>query len=74
MMDNSNTNDYPILGTFVNSDASGIIARASQIYDAVAGKSVEDRITELDKKVDKAEKGLQAEVNGDTLLFTKDNI
>lgn len=74
MMDNNNTNDYSILGTLVNADSSGIIARSSQIYDAVAGKSVEDRITELDKKVDKAEKGLQAEVNGNTLLFTNDNI
>ena len=52
MMDNSNTNDYPILGTFVNNDASGIIARASQIYDAVANKSVEERITDLDKKIE----------------------
>lgn len=52
MMDNSNTNDYPILGTFVNSDASEIIARASQIYDAVANKSVEERITDLDKKIE----------------------
>ena len=51
MMDNSNTNDYPILGTFVNSDASGIIARSSQIYDAVANKSVEERISDLDRKI-----------------------
>lgn len=51
MMDNSNTNDYPILGTLVNSDASGIIARSSQIYDAVANKSVEERISDLDKKI-----------------------
>ena len=51
MMDNSNTNDYPILGTFVNSDASNIIARSSQIYDAVANKSVEERISDLDRKI-----------------------
>lgn len=51
MMDNSNTNDYMILGTLVNGDASGIIARASQIYDAVANKSVEERISDLDKKI-----------------------
>ena len=51
MMDNSNTNDYLILGTFVNSDASGIIARSSQIYDAVANKSVEERISDLDRKI-----------------------
>ena len=50
-MDNANTNNFPILGTLVNNDASGIIARASQIYDAVANKSVEERITDLDKKI-----------------------
>ena len=51
MMNNSNTNDYPILGTLVNNDASGIIANASQIYDGVAQKSVEERISDLDKKI-----------------------
>ena len=51
MMNNSNTNDYPILGTLVNNDASGIIARSSQIYDGVAQKSVEERISDLDKKI-----------------------
>lgn len=50
-MDNANTNDFPILGTLVNNDASGIIARSSQIYDAVANKSVEERISDLDKKI-----------------------
>lgn len=50
-MDNTNTNDFPILGTFVNNDASGIIARSSQIYDAVAQKSVEERISDLDRKI-----------------------
>lgn len=50
-MDNANTNDFPILGTLVNNDASGIIARSSQIYDAVAQKSVEERITDLDRKI-----------------------
>ena len=52
MMNNSNTNDYPILGTLVNNDASGIIANANQIYDAVANKSVEERITDLDNKIE----------------------
>lgn len=52
MMDNSNTNDYPVLGTLVNGDASGIIARSSQIYDAVANKSVEERISDLDRKIE----------------------
>ena len=51
-MNNSNTNDYPILGTLVNNDASGIIANANQIYDAVANKSVEERITDLDNKIE----------------------
>lgn len=50
-MDNTNTNDFPILGTLVNNDASGIIARSSQIYDAIAQKSVEERISDLDKKI-----------------------
>lgn len=50
-MDNTNTNDFSILGTLINNDASGIIARASQIYDAVANKSVEERISDLDKKI-----------------------
>lgn len=50
-MDNTNTNDFLILGTLVNNDASGIIARSSQIYDAVAQKSVEERISDLDRKI-----------------------
>ena len=54
MMDNSNTNDFAILGTLMNYDASGIIARASQIYDSVANKSVEERISDLDKKIDQS--------------------
>lgn len=52
MMDNNNTNDYPILGTLVNADSSGIIARSSQIYDGVANKSVEERISDLDRKIE----------------------
>lgn len=69
MMDNSNTNDYPILGTFVNNDASGIIARASQIYDAVSGKSVEQRITDIDNKIESGG-GLNVKVKNNILQFT----
>ena len=69
MMDNSNTNDYPILGTFVNSDASGIIARASQIYDAVSGKSVEQRIKDIDNKIESGG-GLKVKVTDNILQFT----
>ena len=69
MMDNNNTNDYPILGTFVNNDASGIIARASQIYDGVAQKSVEERITDLDNKIESGG-GLKVKVTDNILQFT----
>ena len=69
MMDNSNTNDYPILGTFVNNDASGIIARAFQIYDNVANKSVEERISDLDNKIESVE-GLKVKVTDNILQFT----
>ena len=69
MMDNNNTNDYPILGTFVNNDASGIIARASQIYDAISGKSVEQRIKDIDNKIESGG-GLKVKVTDNTLQFT----
>ena len=69
MMDNSNTNDYPLLGTFVNNDASGIIARASQIYDNVANKSVEERISDLDNKIESVG-GLKVKVTDNILQFT----
>lgn len=64
-MDNTNTNDFPTLGTLVNNDSSGIIARASQIYDGVAKKSVEERITDLDKKIESeisSDEGLKYEI------------
>lgn len=69
MMDNNNTNDYPILGTLVNADSSGIIANASQIYDGVANKSVEERITDLDNKIESGE-GLKVKVTDNILQFT----
>lgn len=68
-MDNSNTNDYPILGTLVNNDASGIIARASQIYDSISGKSVEQRIQDIDNKIE-SRGGLNVKVIDNTLQFT----
>lgn len=67
-MDNTNTNDFPILGTLTNEDASGIIARSSQIFDPTAGKSVEQRITDLDKKI-VLSSGLKVRVSNETLKF-----
>jgi len=50
-MNKDKRNNIQLLGTLNNADESGIIANASQIYDAVANKSVEERISDLDKKI-----------------------
>lgn len=50
-MDSTKTNSISLLGTLVNSDESGIIANSNQIYDGKAGKSVQDRITDLEDKI-----------------------
>jgi hypothetical protein len=50
-MNKDKRNNTQLLGTLINSDESGIIANANQIYDSVAQKSVEERITDLDKKI-----------------------
>ena len=72
-MNNSNTNNYPILGTLVNNDASGIIANANQIYDAVANKSVEERITDLDKKIGSGSGSVINKPDNEDLEQTKDS-
>lgn len=54
-MKKDKTNDIKLLGTLVNSDESGIIANASQVYDSGHDKSTEDVDTEQDKRLDSAE-------------------
>ena len=51
-MNKDKRNNIKLLGTLNNTDESGIIANASQIYDGVAQKSVEERITDLDNKIE----------------------
>lgn len=51
-MNKDKRNNIQLLGTLNNADESGIIANASQIYDGVANKSVEERITDLDRKIE----------------------
>ena len=53
-MNKDKVQNQNILGTLNNADESGIIANASQIYDGVAQKSVEERITDLDNKIESA--------------------
>ena len=53
-MNKDKRNNIQLLGTLNNADESGIIANASQIYDGVANKSVEERITDLDNKIESA--------------------
>ena len=67
-MNKDKRNNIQLLGTLTNADESGIIANASQIYDGVAQKSVEERITDLDKKISSG--GLKVQVNDNTLQFT----
>lgn len=58
-MNKDKRNNIQLLGTLNNADESGIIANASQIYDAVANKSVEERITDLNNKVDSLEENTE---------------
>ena len=50
-MNKDKRNNIKLLGTLTNADESGIIVNANQVYDSVAQKSVEERITDLDKKI-----------------------
>lgn len=59
-MNKDKRNNIQLLGTLNNADESGIIANASQIYDGVANKSVEERITDLDNKI---ESGTNAKID-----------
>ena len=68
-MNKDKRNNIQLLGTLNNADESGIIANASQIYDAVANKSVEERITDLDNKIESGG-GLKVKVTDNTLQFT----
>ena len=68
-MNKDKRNNIQLLGTLNNSDESGIIANANQIYDAVANKSVEERISDLDNKIE-SERGLKVKVTDNILQFT----
>ena len=68
-MNKDKRNNIQLLGTLNNADESGIIANASQIYDGVAQKSVEERITDLDNKIE-SERGLKVKVTDSILQFT----
>ena len=69
-MNKDKRNNIQLLGTLNNADESGIIANASQIYDAVAQKSVEERITDLDNKIESGG-GLKVKVTDNILQFTQ---
>ena len=68
-MNKDKRNNIQLLGTLNNADESGIIANASQIYDGVANKSVEERITDLDNKIE-SRGGLKVKVTDNILQFT----
>ena len=68
-MNKDKRNNIKLLGTLNNADESGIIANANQIYDAVANKSVEERISDLDNKIE-SERGLKVKVTDSILQFT----
>lgn len=68
-MNKDKRNNIQLLGTLNNADESGIIANANQIYDDVAQKSVEERITDLDNKIE-SERGLKVKVTDNILQFT----
>ena len=68
-MNKDKRNNIKILGTLNNADESGIIANANQIYDSVANKSVEERITDLDNKIESGG-GLKVKVTDNILQFT----
>ena len=68
-MNKDKRNNIQLLGTLNNADESGIIANANQIYDNVAEKSVEERISDLDNKIE-SERGLKVKVTDNILQFT----
>ena len=68
-MNKDKRNNIQLLGTLNNADESGIIANANQIYDNVANKSVEERISDLDNKIESVE-GLKVKVTDNILQFT----
>ena len=68
-MNKDKRNNIQLLGTLNNADESGIMANASQIYDGVAQKSVEERITDLDNKIESGG-GLKVKVTDNILQFT----
>lgn len=47
-MDINKVQNQDVLGTFVNKDASGILGYSNQIYDTEAGKSIKERITDME--------------------------
>ena len=68
-MNKDKRNNIQLLGTLNNADESGIIANANQIYDNVANKSVEERISDLDNKIESVG-GLKVKVTDNILQFT----
>lgn len=72
-MNKDKRNNIKLLGTLNNSDESGIIANANQIYDAVADKSVEERITDLDKKIGSGSGSVINKPDNEDLEQTKDS-
>ena len=68
-MNKDKRNNIKLLGTLNNADESGIIANANQIYDNVANKSVEERISDLDDKIESVG-GLKVKVTDNILQFT----
>ena len=68
-MNKDKRNNIKLLGTLNNADESGIIANANQIYDNVANKSVEERISDLDNKIESVG-GLKVKVTDNILQFT----
>lgn len=46
-MNKDKVNELQLLGTIKNADESGIIVYANQVFDSKAGKSVEERITDV---------------------------
>lgn len=72
-MNKDKTNNIRLLGTLYNSDESGIIANASQIYDGVAQKSVEERITDLDNKIGSGSGSVINKADNEDLEQTKDS-
>lgn len=67
-MNKDKVNELQLLGTIKNADESGIIVYASQVFDSTAGKSVEDRISDVASTVstNASNAATKAELNAET--------